>query len=231
MRIPKRTMPFLAFIAGAGAALAVENGGEALLQAQRSRQVSAAQQEQVRTLQLNDPAALSGPGDLTILPPADLQVPTAPARALPPAQAGGMVLSRTAEFYPNSSDPIWVLTVGLPDGSSKSFQALVGRGNKQLANRDTRGNESPLPKGRYQVTEIAPITAGLNPELGKAAWIGLEPLFNTGRSALGIHHDPSAGKGKESGTSGCIGLVNHKDVLELAALVRQYRIQQLQVQS
>jgi hypothetical protein len=224
-------MPIFTFIAGAGAALAVENGGEALLDAQRNRQATAAQQEQVRTLQLSDPAALRGPGDLTILPPADLQIPSTPVRTLSPVQAGGMVLTRTDELYPNSKDPIWILTVSLPNGSTKDFKALVGRGAKQQANRDTRGNESPLPKGRYQITDIAPITAGLNPELGKAAWIGLEPLFNTGRSALGIHHDPSAGKGKESGTSGCIGLIRHEDVLELAGLVRQFRIQQLQVLS
>lgn len=228
MRLPKRTMPLITFIAGAGAALAVENGGQALINAQRERQAAAAQQEQIRQLQLADPNALTGPGDL-LFPPSDLQTPTTPLRTLPPSQAGSMQLTRTNNFYPNSRDPIWLLTVSLPNGTTKSYEALVGRGDKQQANRDIRGNESPLPKGRYRVSEIAPITPGLNPELGKAAWIGLEPLFNTSRSSLGIHHDPSAGKGKESGTSGCVGLVQHKDVLELTGLIRQFHIQQLQV--
>lgn len=231
MQLPKPLMPILTFLAGAGTALAVETGGQALLDAQRSQQAAAAQQEQVRTLQLADPAALSGPGDFVLLPPSDLQTPTAPPKTLPPAQTASLQLIRTGEFYANSKDPIWALSLTLPNGTVKTFQALVGRGDKQRANRNISGNEAPLPTGVYRVTDIAPITAGLNPELGKAAWIGLEPLFNTNRSALGIHHDPSAGKGKESGTSGCIGLIRHQDVLELAGLIRQFRVQQLQVLS
>jgi len=142
-----------------------------------------------------------------------------------------ITVTKTTSFFTNTRDPLWNVIVRLPDGKTQQFPALIGRAHKQNVNRHISGNESPLPMGKYFVTEVSSIGAGLSPELGKAVWIGLEPSFSTGRSALGMHHDPSAGKGRESGTSGCVGLIHHADTLKLAGLIRQYRIQNLLVQS
>lgn len=159
-------------------------------------------------------------------------LPIAPPPPVPRAVTAPLItVFKTSDLLPGSRDPIWQVLVQLPDGKTHQFPALVGRANKQSANRHTSGNESPLPAGKYLITEVSPITPGLNPELGRAAWIGIEPTFRTGRSALGLHHDPSAGKGRESGTSGCVGLLRHSDTLLLAEFIRKYRIGNLLVQS
>ena len=76
-----------------------------------------------------------------------------------------------------------------------------------------------LPPGRYTVSGILPVEPDDPPELGRLIWIGLEPQFPTERAGLGIHHDPSAGLGRESGTDGCIGVIRGDDLMTLAALL------------
>jgi hypothetical protein len=47
---------------------------------------------------------------------------------------------------------------------------------------------------------------------------------------LGIHLDPSAGlQNANSGTLGCIGLVNRSDMLELAQLIERSGTRRLEV--
>ena len=46
---------------------------------------------------------------------------------------------------------------------------------------------------------------------------------------LGIHQDPSAGLGANSGTLGCIGLIKRNDLLELARQVNKAKIRELVV--
>ena len=65
-------------------------------------------------------------------------------------------------------------------------------------------------------------------ELGPI-WIGLEPLFPTGRGHLGIHLDPSANRDANSGTLGCVGLIHHKDMVHLAGLVQGRNVRELVV--
>ena len=61
-------------------------------------------------------------------------------------------------------------------------------------------------------------------------WISIEPTFTTGRRVLGIHLDPSAGlQNANSGTLGCIGLVNRSDMLELAQLIERSGTDRLEV--
>lgn len=46
---------------------------------------------------------------------------------------------------------------------------------------------------------------------------------------LGIHHDPSAGRGRQSGTDGCIGLIHGNDLLVLSDLIRRHGTRDLVV--
>lgn len=222
------------FALGAGTALLLQAGGQALFKAPPQ---SFEQTHETTTSEV-------GPGDYMAqvpiatapLPPSVPLTPSPlpvapPPPVLSPATTTLIKVAKTADVLGSTRDPIWSVLVVLPDGKTHKFPALVGRANKQNVNRHTSGNESPLPPGKYVITEVEPITPGLNPELGKAAWIGIEPTFRTGRSALGLHHDPSAGKSIESGTSGCVGLLRHADTLQLADLIRKYNIRNLLVQS
>ena len=65
-------------------------------------------------------------------------------------------------------------------------------------------------------------------ELGPI-WIGIEPLFPTGRGHLGIHLDPSANRDANSGTLGCVGLINRTDMFQLASLIEQRQVRELVV--
>jgi hypothetical protein len=94
-------------------------------------------------------------------------------------------------------------------------------------NRHQAGTEAPLPDGKYQVAKTS--VAGTIPEAGDR-FLAIQPLFRTGRSALGIHYDPSFEKNNgEDGTSGCIGLTNRGDLDFVLNYVRTYRPQYLEV--
>jgi hypothetical protein len=111
--------------------------------------------------------------------------------------------------------------------------ALVGRSYRQTANRNTAGNKSPLPIGNYAIDRYGIAAAPFDdPELGKGYWVPVTPLFNTNRSALGFHQDPSWGKNNgESGTSGCIGLESADATVKLVTWIKQFNVQRLNVQS
>ncbi|MCP9899840.1 L,D-transpeptidase [Cyanobium sp. Cruz CV13-4-11] len=132
-----------------------------------------------------------------------------------------MVLVRTERQLPISGDPIWELRLLLPGEPPRAYEALVGRARRQEGDRDRLGSKAPLPLGRYSVTEITPVDPTDEAELGRFLWIGLEPDFPTARRGLGIHHDPSAGRGRGSGTDGCIGLIHGNDLLVLGDLLRR----------
>jgi hypothetical protein len=165
-----------------------------------------------------------------------LLAPAATARAQPPATAaatgaqGQMTLVRTPRSLPLTGDPIWELQLALPGEPLRSYEALVGRAGRQQADRKRLGSRAPLPRGRYQVTGIEPVAAADDPELGRFVWIGLEPRFPSARKGLGIHHDPSAGRGRGSGTDGCIGLIHGNDLLVLGDLLRRSGTRELEVQ-
>jgi hypothetical protein len=151
-------------------------------------------------------AALAGPGSSA------LAVGTS---------SGQMVLVRTERQLPVSGDPIWELQLLLPGQPPRAYEALVGRARRQDGDRDRLGSKAPLPRGRYAVTEITPVQPTDDAELGRFLWIGLQPDFPTARRGLGIHHDPSAGRGRSSGTDGCIGLIHGNDLLVLGDLLRR----------
>ncbi|MCP9849247.1 L,D-transpeptidase [Cyanobium sp. Morenito 9A2] len=151
--------------------------------------------------------------------------------ALGPEPAVGFSLEQTGRRLLPTGDPVWELRLSLPGEPVRRFDALVGRASAQGADRQRLGSHAPLPPGRYRVGPIVPVPAGLNPELGRSLWIDLQPLFSTARRALGIHLDPSAGLGAESGTEGCIGLIHAADLEHLGELLRRHRVRLLQVVS
>jgi hypothetical protein len=163
------------------------------------------------------PALIALAGTPALSSPAGAQALAAAPAA--PAATGELVLVRTTRTLPITGDPIWELQLDLPGEPQRAYEALVGRARHQQADRDRLGSGAPLPRGHYTVTEITPLDGSDGPELGRFLWIGLEPDFPTGRRGLGIHHDPSAGAGRRSGTDGCIGLIHGNDLLVLGDLL------------
>jgi len=142
-----------------------------------------------------------------------------------------LVLERTGRRIASTGDPIWDLRLEIPGEPTRRFDAVSGRANRQNADRDRMGSRAPLPAGTYSVGPVEPLADGAYPELGPV-WISIEPMFTTGRRVLGIHQDPSAGRlNSQSGTLGCIGLVNRNDMLNLSALIERSGTERLVVKN
>lgn len=132
-------------------------------------------------------------------------------------------------------NPIYLLHLCVGGQERRSFEIVTGRNSTQLKNRNQSGTHSPLPNGKYRVSNS--LTPGMLAEVGKVDGLGvrqpflpISPMFSTGRSALGFHVDPSYNRNpKEDGTSGCIGLTNPADFKELWASIKQYKVRDLQV--
>ena len=150
---------------------------------------------------------------------ASLALPAA-AQELALGTSPRLTFERTNRRLPRTGDPIWDLKVEIPGQPVRHFDAVSGRAEFQGANRHQMGSQSPLPPGSYAIGAVEPLGQEYPRELGPV-WIGLEPLFTTGRRVLGIHLDPSAGRNWNSGTGGCIGLIHRADMLALAELVRR----------
>lgn len=147
-----------------------------------------------------------------------LTPPPSPAGTGAHTGSGTLELVRTRRALAGSGDPIWELRLRRPGEPAQRYEAVVGRASRQRAPRHLLGSQAPLPRGRYRLLPSEAVQPGDDPELG-SLWIGLEPTFATDRRGLGIHHDPSAGRGAASGTDGCIGLLRAGDVERLAALL------------
>ena len=150
------------------------------------------------------------------------------ARAAVSADASLLVLERTTRRLSRTADPIWVLSLNTPGKSTQSFEVVTGRAHRQNADRHRTGTRAPLPAGRYRLGPVEPLGPGDPMELGPI-WIGIEPLFPTGRGHLGIHLDPSANRDANSGTLGCVGLINRADMFHLASLIEQRQVRELVV--
>jgi hypothetical protein len=144
-----------------------------------------------------------------------------------------ITVSRTSEIVPVTQDPVWSVRLIVNGETKEEIRALIGRADRQNLNRDTAGNKSPLPVGQYRIDRNG-IEPGPFPdsELGRGYWIPITPLFQTNRSFLGIHQDPSWGKSnKESGTSGCIGLESAEHTKQVVQWIRTYNINTIVVES
>lgn len=109
-----------------------------------------------------------------------------------------------------------------------TYKTVSGRFNTQNRDRNVAGTEAPLPNGRYGVAKH--YIPGSHPEVG-GRFLSISPQFYTGRSALGIHYDPSYEKSmKDDGTSGCIALTNRNDLDEVLNYIQTYQPKFLNVQ-
>lgn len=108
-----------------------------------------------------------------------------------------------------------------------AYDTVSGRAHTQNKNRHRAGTEAPLPDGKYKVSRTS--IPGTISEAGDR-FLPIQPLFQTGRSALGIHYDPSfEKKNGEDGTSGCIALKNKSELSKVLNYVRTYQPKYLQV--
>ncbi|AKG21010.1 L,D-transpeptidase [Calothrix sp. 336/3] len=124
-------------------------------------------------------------------------------------------------------NPLYKLSLYANGQLVGTYLTVSGRADTQSKNRHRGGTKAPLPDGKYTVAKG--ITAGVEPEVGDR-FLAIHPTFRTGRSALGIHYDPSfEKKNGEDGTSGCIGLRNKQELDQVLNYVRQYHPQYLQV--
>jgi hypothetical protein len=124
-------------------------------------------------------------------------------------------------------NPLYELQLFANGQQISSYMIVSGRANTQNKDRNRGGTEAPLPDGRYRVAKST--TPGTIVEAGDR-FLAIQPLFRTGRSALGIHYDPSFNKNNgEDGTSGCIGLQNRDQLSQVLEYVRTYQPQFLDV--
>lgn len=124
-------------------------------------------------------------------------------------------------------NPIYLLHLYADGELIRTYQTVTGRSHTQYRNRHKSGTEAPLPNGKYKVAKT-PIPGTIR-EAG-SLFLPIQPLFSTGRSALGIHYDPSFEKRNgEDGTSGCIGLVSQSELNQLLKYVREYQPKYLKV--
>jgi hypothetical protein len=122
-------------------------------------------------------------------------------------------------------NPIYKLEAYLNGKRHYSLDAVTGRSYTQNANRNLSGTEAPLPDGNYRISPK--IVAGVIPEVGET-FIPIYPNFNTGRTDLGIHYDPSFDLDNgEDGTSGCIGLTSKEDRDTIENFILQHQPQKL----
>ncbi|WP_238178369.1 L,D-transpeptidase [Calothrix sp. 336/3] len=138
-----------------------------------------------------------------------------------------MILSPT-EYYNSQRNPLYKLRLFVNGQEVYSFMTVSGRAHTQTKDRNRSGTEAPLPNGEYRVAKST--TRGTIAEAGDR-FLPLTPKFETGRTALGIHYDPSYEKNNgEDGTSGCIGLKNRKELSQLLKYVKMYKLNTLYVE-
>jgi hypothetical protein len=157
------------------------------------------------------------------------QTPIAPRQTYENAGvAQGNYMTLTPTNTSNAvGNPIYELRLYSNGQLVGTYQTVTGRANSQNRNRHQAGTHAPLPDGQYQVANAE--VAGTHPEVG-GRFLPIQPLFPTGRSALGIHYDPSFQKSNgEDGTEGCIALTNKRDLDQVLQYVHTYRPQYLEV--
>ncbi len=144
------------------------------------------------------------------------------------AQKSGNYMTLTPTGQSNLlNNPLSKLCLFANGQSVGSYTTVSGRAYTQNKNRDRSGTEAPLPNGKYRVATQT--TRARIAEAGDR-FLPIYPQFPTGRTALGIHVDPSFDKSNgEDGTSGCIGLTSKDDLSKVLEYVRTFQPQSLEV--
>jgi hypothetical protein len=134
-----------------------------------------------------------------------------------------------------------IIQVNFYDGGSNEIiakiKAVSGRPHTQTLDRNTPGNDAPLPDGVYNIkpedfTFQTNLTGRKREQLGKRGFLPFNPEDKgIERSALGFHTDPTANiiNDKEAGTSGCIGFLNDSDTEFALKLIAGLKIKKLEV--
>jgi hypothetical protein len=146
----------------------------------------------------------------------------------PPLSGNYLRLVRDSSKGTNDNgNPIYTLEAYIGGERYQTFNAVSGIASSQQFDRNIGNNHAPLPDGLYRVSdEIVP---GAVPEVGRT-FIGIYPQFQTHRSDLGIHVDPSFNKKNGSdGTSGCIGLTTTTERDAINEFVAKYHPHNLYV--
>jgi hypothetical protein len=148
--------------------------------------------------------------------------------SLPPFAGNYLRLVRDPNKGTNSlGNPIYTLEAYVNGRKYRSFKAVSGTATTQDRDRDKANTFAPLPDGIYKVSDA--IVASNIPEVGKT-FIAIYPQFETERSDLGIHQDPSYNKRNgHDGTAGCIGLTTAADRDAFNNFVSKYHPHNLMV--
>ena len=145
-----------------------------------------------------------------------------------PQRLSGSYMTLTPLAETNAQgNPLYRLDLYSNGQTLAGYRTVTGRSYTQNRNRHLAGTDAPLPNGRYTVASS--IVPGTHPEVG-GRFLPIQPLFQTGRSALGIHYDPSyESSNGEDGTSGCVALTNPGDLDQVLNYIRTYQPQYLEV--
>ncbi len=118
-------------------------------------------------------------------------------------------------------NPIHTLEVYRNGVIYQKFDATSGTASSQNRDRSIPDLSAPLQDGLYKVS--GQIVPGAIPEVGNT-FIAVFPRFETARTDLGIHIDPSFNKRNGlDGTAGCIALTNSADRDLVNKFVRRYQ--------
>lgn len=128
----------------------------------------------------------------------------------PPLSGNYLRLVRDPRNRTNDlGNPIHILEVYRNGTIYQRFSATSGTVNTQNRDRSIPDISAPLQDGFYTVS--GQILPGTIAEVGKT-FIAVSPRFETRRTDLGIHVDPSFNKRNGfDGTAGCIALTNSAD--------------------
>ncbi|MGL5942351.1 MAG: L,D-transpeptidase [Waterburya sp.] len=138
-----------------------------------------------------------------------------------------MVLRQTGQTN-RFGNPLYELELFVNGQLINTHKTVSGRYNTQKRDRHLAGTEAPLPNGRYSVAKH--YISGTHSEVGDR-FLAISPQFSTGRSALGIHYDPSFEKSmKDDGTAGCIALTNRTELDQVLEYIQKYQPEFLKVQ-
>ncbi|MEO1432970.1 MAG: hypothetical protein AAFV71_28675 [Cyanobacteria bacterium J06633_8] len=144
-----------------------------------------------------------------------------------PANNGSyMRLERTGRSN-KLGNPLYRLCLYARGQVLASYDTVNGRAHTQNRNRHKSGTQAPLPDGRYRLARW--YVRGTHPEVG-GRFLRMNQTFRTGRTALGIHYDPSFEKRNgEDGTAGTIALTNRSDLGKVLNFHRRYRFRYIDV--
>ncbi|ACK67986.1 hypothetical protein PCC8801_4049 [Rippkaea orientalis PCC 8801] len=152
--------------------------------------------------------------------------PKSPEPIEPVAINNYMTLTAT-EKTNQLGNPIYHLQLYAKGQLIGVYPTVTGKAKTQGKNRHQAGSKAPLPNGRYSVASTP--VAGTDPEVGQL-FLPIEPQFATGRTALGIHYDPSFEKSNgEDGTEGCIALTDESQLQQVLLYVQTYQPEYLEV--